>query len=56
MDVVFGNALSILAMVGCLLLLGWLVGSGEEQGQHARPEEEPSEGRAHARSEPFEER
>jgi hypothetical protein len=38
---VFSNALSILAMVGCILLLGWLVGSGDAQGQDARPEEVP---------------
>jgi len=56
MDGVFSNALSILAMIGCLLLLGWLVGSGEEQGQHARPQEDPAETRAHTQSEPFEER
>ena len=56
MDAVFSNALSILAMIGCLLLIGWLAGSGDERRQHARPEDEPIEGRAHARSEPFEER
>ena len=56
MDGVFGNALSILAMIGSLLLIGWLVGSGDQQGQHARSEEEPIDGRARARSRPFEER
>ena len=56
MDAVFSNVLSILAMIGSLLLLGWLVGSGDGRGQHARPEDEPTEGRAHARSGPFEER
>lgn len=50
------SALTVLAMVGGLLVLGWLVGSGDEQGKHARPREEPSPERLHARSEPFEER
>ena len=31
------SVLSILAMVACLLVLGWLVGSGDEPGKHARP-------------------
>ena len=50
------SVLSILAMIGGLLVLGWLVGSGDEQGQHARPGEEPPPERFHTRSEPFEER
>jgi hypothetical protein len=41
MDGLFSNVLSVLAMVACLLVIGWLVGSSDEQGQHARPEEEP---------------
>ena len=57
MDGVFSNALSILAMIGCLLLIGWFVGSGDERGQQkTRPEEEPAEARAHTQSGPFEER
>jgi hypothetical protein len=50
------SVLSVLAMVGGLLVLGWLVGSGDEQGKHARPGEVPAPERFHARSEPFEER
>jgi hypothetical protein len=46
------SVLSILGMVGSLLVLGWLVGSGEAQGRHA---EAPTE-RVHAQSGPFEER
>jgi hypothetical protein len=42
MDGAVGNVLSVLAMVGCLLTLGWLVGPGEEQGQDERPAQEQS--------------
>jgi hypothetical protein len=31
---------TVLAMVGCMLVLGWLVGSGDKQGTHERPQEE----------------
>jgi hypothetical protein len=34
------SVLSVLAMVGCMLVLGWLVGSGDEQGTHEQPQEE----------------
>jgi len=50
------SVLSVLAMVGGLLLLAWLVGSGDEQGNRGRPREEPPRERAHAQSGPFEER
>ena len=50
------SVLSVLAMVGGLLVLGWLVGSGDEPGTHARPGEEPPLERVHAQSGPFEER
>jgi hypothetical protein len=30
------SALGVLAMVGSLLILGWLVGSGAEHGKHVR--------------------
>jgi hypothetical protein len=48
------SVLSVLAMVGALLVLGWLVGPGDEQGKHARPGEEPPPERVHAQSGPFE--
>jgi hypothetical protein len=35
------SVLNVLAMVGGLLVLGWLVGSGDEQGPHGRPGAEP---------------
>jgi hypothetical protein len=35
------SLLNILAMVGGLLVLGWVVGSGEKQGQPAQASEEP---------------
>ncbi len=50
------SVLSVLAMVGGLLVLWWLVGSGDEQGKHARPGEEPPPERLHAQSGPLEER
>jgi hypothetical protein len=50
------SILSILAMVGCLLVLGWLVGSGDEPGTHARPGGEPLPERSHTQSSPFEKR
>ena len=34
------SVLGVLAMVGSLLVLGWLVGSADEQGKHARRGEE----------------
>jgi hypothetical protein len=34
------SVLSVLAMVGCMLVLGWLVGSGDERGTHEQPQEE----------------
>ena len=34
------SVLSVLAMVGCLLVLGWLVGSGDQPVKHARQGEE----------------
>ena len=46
------SVLSVLGMVGSLLVLGWLVGPGNEQGRHAGP---PTE-RVHTQSGPFEER
>jgi hypothetical protein len=33
------SVLSVLAMAGGLLILGWLVGPGNDQGKHARPGE-----------------
>ena len=48
------SVLSVLAMVGCMLVLGWLVGSGDEQG--TRPQEEPLAERSPAQAVPFEER
>jgi hypothetical protein len=50
------SLLSVLAMVGGLLVLGWLVGSGDEQGTHARPGEEPQPERPHVQADPFEKR
>ena len=50
------SVLSVLAMVGCMLILGWLVGSGDEQGTHERPQEEPLPERSRAEARPFEER
>ena len=49
------SVLNVLAMVGGLLVLGWLVGSDDEQGKHARLGEEPSPERLTVQSEPFEE-
>jgi hypothetical protein len=42
------SVLSVLAMVGGFLVLGWLVGSGDEQGKYARSGEEPPPERLHA--------
>ena len=50
------SVVSVLAMVGCLLLLGWLVGSGNEQGAHERPREEPLPERSPTQAGPFDER
>lgn len=50
------SVLNIPAMVGGLLVLGWLVGSRDEQSKGARPGEGPSPDGLHAQSEPFEER
>jgi hypothetical protein len=50
------SVLSVLAMVGGLLVLGWLVGSGDEQGKHARSVEEPPPEGSHAQPGTFEER
>ena len=50
------SVLSVLAMVGCLLVLGWIVGSGKEPGTLAGPGEDPSPEHLHAKSGPFEER
>jgi hypothetical protein len=36
------SVLGVLAMVGSLLVIGWLVGSRAEQGKHARPMDEPA--------------
>jgi len=35
------SVLNVLAMVGGRLVLGWLVGSGGDDGAHARPGTEP---------------
>jgi hypothetical protein len=35
------DVLSVLGMAVGLLVLRWLAGSGDEQGKHARPAEEP---------------
>lgn len=50
------SVLSVLAMVGALLVLGWLIGPGDEHGKHARAEDKPQPERLHAQSGPFEER
>lgn len=50
------SVLNVLAMVGGLLVLGWLVGSGDDQGKHARLGEEPPPERLHAQLGRFEER
>jgi hypothetical protein len=50
------SLLNVLAMVGALLVLGWLVGSGDEQGEPAPAREELSPKRLQAQSEPSEER
>ena len=34
------SVLSVLAMVGCMLVLGWLVGSGDEHGTPEQPQDE----------------
>jgi hypothetical protein len=47
------SVLSVLAMAGGLLILGWLVGPGKARGKHARPGEEPPAERLHAQSGPF---
>jgi hypothetical protein len=49
------SILNVLAMVGGLLVLGWLVGSGDEQGKQARAGADPPPERLHAQSGPFEE-
>ena len=49
------SVLSVLAMVGCLLFLGWLVGSGKEPVTLAEPGEAPSPERLQAKSGPFDE-
>ena len=49
------SVLSVLAMVGCLLVLGWIVGSGKQPATLARPVEDPSPEQRHAKSGPFEE-
>jgi len=48
------SVLSVLAMVGGLLVLGWFAGSGDEQGKQERPEEEPPPERLHDQSGPCE--
>jgi hypothetical protein len=50
------SVLSVLAMVGALLVLGWLVGTGDEQGKHPRRGDEPQPERLHAQWGPFEKR
>jgi hypothetical protein len=50
------SLLNVLAMVGALLVLGWLVGSGDEQGEPAPAREDLSPERLQAQSEPSEER
>ena len=54
------SLLSVLAMVGGLLVLGWLIGSDDgsddEQGKHARASEEPPSERSPASSGPVETR
>ncbi len=49
------SILNVLAMVGGLLVLGWLVGSGDEQGNQARAGNDPPPERLHVQSGPFEE-
>jgi hypothetical protein len=49
------SILSVLAMVGSLLILGWLVGSGKESATLAAGEDSSPE-RQHAKPGPFEER
>ncbi len=55
MDGVFGNALSILAMIGSLLLIRWLVGWVISKASTRDRRRSPSTG-VRARSRPFEER
>ena len=50
------SLLSILAMVGGLLLLGWIVGSSQAQVKDALPGGEPQPEGVPAHSGPFEER
>jgi hypothetical protein len=48
------SVLSVLAMVGCLLVVGWLVGSGKEPGTLATGEDPSPEHQQ--KPGPFEER
>ena len=50
------SVLSVLAMVGSLLVLWWLVGSRDERGKYKRPGEEPAPERVPAQAGPFEDR
>ena len=50
------SVLSVLAMVGCLLVLGWIVGSGKEPGTLAGSGDDSSSEHLTAKSGPFEER
>ena len=47
------SVLSVLAMVGCLLLLGWIMGSANEQGAHEQPQDEALPDRSHAQAGPL---
>jgi len=49
------SILNVLAMVGGLLVLGWLVGSGDEQGKQARAGDAPPPEGLPVQSGPFEE-
>jgi len=48
------SVLSVLAMVAGLLLLGWLVGSGDTQGKRVGPGEAPPAQSLHAPAAPSE--
>jgi hypothetical protein len=50
------SVVSVLAMVGSLLVLWWLVGSRDERGKSTRRREEPAPESAPSQSGPFEER
>ena len=50
------SVLNVLAMIGGLLVLGWLVGSGNEHGGQPQARDEPSPERLPSQSGPFEKR